>query len=805
MKKYILLLHFVFTYALLVYSQEDEKGIIAGRVYNNKNNEPVPFASVVIWGTSIGSITDIDGNFLFTGIKPGYVELRASSIGFETYISSQILVTNANKVFLDIPLTESSIQIDEVEVKASAFRRTEESPVSLRRIGIEEIEKNPGGNRDISRVIQSFPGVSSSVSFRNDVIVRGGGSSENRFYLDDVEIPTLNHFSTQGASGGPVGIINVDFIREVDFYSGAFPADRGNALSSVINFKQVDGNKEKLKTRATIGASDLALTLDGPVRENTTFVFSARRSYLQFLFSAIGLPFLPTYNDFQFKTKTILSNKNEITFIGLGALDQFALNKEANETPYQRYILGYIPVNEQWNYTFGGVYKHYRSNGYDTWVISRSYLNNVSYKYKDNIEVDSLKTLDYRSTEAENKFRYENNTRFDNGLKTNWGVNLEYAQYTNDTYNKLFIGNQPFTRNYSSDLDVIKWGLFSQASQKVLNERLTLSMGIRADANNFNKDMSNLFKQLSPRFSASYLVYKDIYLNFNTGRYYQLPPYTTLGFRDENGTLVNKENHITYIVSDHIVTGFEWLPSPNSKLSIEGFFKLYHNYPFSITDSISIASKGADFGTYGDEAVLSIAEGRSYGAELYYRNKDLWGFNLILSYTWVRSEFKDMNDDLKPLDTYIPTSWDNKHLLNITATRSFKKNWDLGFKWRFVGGAPYTPYDLFKSSLVEAWDARAQAYLDYSRFNQERLKPFHQLDVRVDKQYFFNKWSLMLYLDIQNLYNFKSDEQDIIVRTEDGSGNLLPPSGDPLRYPLEKLENEGSGTVLPTIGIMVEF
>ena len=803
--KYLLVLSLIGISIFPLVAQTGDNGVIEGRVYNDKNNEPIPFASVVIWGTSIGSITDIDGKFLFTGIKPGYVELRALSIGFETYTSSQILVTNASKVFLDIPLTESSIQLDEVEVTASAFRRTEESPVSLRRIGIEEIEKNPGGNRDISRVIQSFPGVSSSVSFRNDVIVRGGGSSENRFYLDDVEILTLNHFSTQGASGGPVGVINVDFIREVDFYSGAFPANRGDALSSVINFKQVDGNRNKLKTRATIGASDLALTLNGPLGDNTTIVFSARRSYLQFLFSAIGLPFLPNYNDFQFKTKTILSNKNEITFIGLGAIDQFKLNKGANETSYQRYILGYIPVNEQWNYTIGGVYKHFRDNGYDTYVISRSFLNNAAYKFKDNIETDSLKTFDYKSTEAENKFRYENTTLFSNGIKTNAGVNIEYAQYTNETFNKIFIGNRLFTRNYSSQLDVIKWGIFTQVSQKIQDNRLTLSLGLRADANNYDKEMMNLLKQLSPRFSASYSIVKDLYFNLNTGRYYQLPPYTTLGFRDENGILVNKENQLKYISSDHFVGGFEWLPSANSKLSIEGFYKLYHDYPFSLTDSICIASKGADFGTYGDEEVLSVGEGRSYGVELYYRNKDVLGFNLILSYTWVTSEFEVLDNNLNKLDNYIPTAWDNKHLLNITATRSFKNNWDFGFKWRFVGGAPYTPYDLDKSSLVEAWDVRAQAYPDYSRFNQERLKPFHQLDVRVDKQYFFNKWSLMLYLDIQNLYNFKSDEQDIIVRAEDGNGNLLPPSGNPPRYTLEKLENEGSGTVLPTIGIMVEF
>ena len=322
----------------------------------------------------------------FTGIKPGYVELRASSVGFKPFISSAILVTNSNQVNLEIPLEENTIGIGEVVIKASPFVKKVETPVSIRIIGIDEIEKNPGGNRDISKVIQSFPGVASTPAFRNDVIVRGGGPNENRFYIDNVEIPYLNHFSTQGASGGPIGIINVDFVQSVDFISGAFPASKGNALSSVLNFTFVDGNTDKLKYRATVGASDLGLTIDGPAGKNSTILVSARRSYLQFLFSLLGLPFLPNYTDFQFKYRVRLDDKNELTVIGLGAKDDFSLNLKANETEYQRYLLDNIPVQEQYSYTVGLVYKHFRKGGFDTWVLSRNYLNNSQYKYLGNIE-----------------------------------------------------------------------------------------------------------------------------------------------------------------------------------------------------------------------------------------------------------------------------------------------------------------------------------------------------------------------------------------------------------------------------------
>jgi len=272
-----------------------------------------------------------------------------------------------------------------------------------------------------------------------------------------------------------------------------------------------------------------------------------------------------------------------------------------------------------------------------------------------------------------------------------------------------------------------------------------------------------------------------------------------LGFRDETGVLVNKKNRITYIQSDHLVSGFDFLPNPQSKISIEGFYKWYKNYPFSVTDSIALASKGADYGTFGDEEILSKSKGRAYGLEFLYQNKNLIGLNLILSYTFVRSEFEKNNK------TFMPTAWDNKHILNITATREFKRNWDLGLKWRYVGGAPYTPFDLERSGLVSAWNAQGRAYLDYSRYNQLRSGPFHQLDIRVDKQYFFNKWSLRFYLDIQNLYNFKSQEPDKLIPAEDEYGVVLPPAGDPPRYELTKIESDGSGTILPTIGIIIEF
>jgi hypothetical protein len=773
-----------------------QKATLKGKVVDAVSNEPLPFVNIIVSGTTMGTTTDLDGNFTLTGLNPGFIRLEASFIGYRQAISPEIEVSVANASSIEIKMEEQKEQIGEVVVKASPFRKTEESPVSLRTIGIGEIEKSPGANRDISKVIQSFPGVQSTPAFRNDIIIRGGGPSESRFYLDGVEVPFINHFATQGASGGPVGILNADFIREVNYYSGAFPANRGNALSGVLEFNQIDGNADKTNVQFTLGASEIAGTVDGPIGEKTTYVVSARRSYLKFLFNILELPFLPTFNDLQFKVKTRIDKKNELTFVGLGSKDLFDLNLEIeNPDEQQEYILSQVPVNEQWSYTMGGVYKHFEKNSFQTLVVSRSHFNNSAVKYLENDDSsEENKILDYSSEEMENKIRLENTSRFGD-YKLNFGGNVDFATYKNATQTQRFYGNEIVDINYNTTLNLVKWGIFGQVSKNIFNERLTLSLGLRTDANNYSQIMNNMFQQFSPRLSASYSITYQWSANFNTGRYYQLPSYTSLGYK-ENDILVNKENNLKYISVDHLIGGFEYRPTSTVLFSLEGFLKDYKNYPFSVNDNISLANKGADFGVIGDEAVISTSNGRAYGAEFQTRINSQKG-NLNLSYTLVRSEFDDAAGN------YLPSSWDSKHLIALTGTRELKKDWRIGGRWRFVGGLPYTPWDLEKSSYVDVWNLTGGPSLDYSKLNAERYPAFHQLDVRVDKSFYLNKITAKFYIDIQNLYNFQAEQQDIIIRQQDANGNYLT-TDNGTKYVLESVDNT-TGTVLPTIGIILIF
>lgn len=766
---------------------------IKGVVIDKSTRQPLEFVNVLVVGLGIGASTDANGNFLITQVPPGIYRLQASFLGYKTELTPEYRVNHVTP-YVQIELEEENASLNEVVVTASPFQKVPESPVSLRVIGLQEIEKAPGANRDISKVVQNYPGVAfSPIGYRNDLIVRGGGPSENRFYLDGVEIPNINHFSTQGASGGPVGLIDADLIRSVKFYSGAFPADKGNALSSVLDFSLRDGDMERNSLKATLGASEVSLSSNGHIGNKISYLVSVRQSYLQALFKILGLPFLPAYTDASFKIKTRFDSHNELTLLGLGGIDRMKLNLGI-EGEDAEYMLSYLPEINQETYTVGGVYRHYSQRHVQSIVLSQSYLNNRNVKYRDNDESSEENlTLRLGSIEQETKLRMENTSSW-SVWKVKAGFDLNYSRYKSNEYRKVFT-NALREYDYHTDLSLWRWGMFASVDYAAPDKSFTASMGVRTDGNNYSDKMKELWRQLSPRLSVSYRLIEGLTLSGHVGLYYQLPSYTALGFKGEEGEYVNR--HLDYISVSQESLGLSWTPNENMELSVEGFYKLYGHMPFSLSDQIPLSCKGNDYGTIGNEALSSEAKGRSYGVELMFKWLLTQKLNLSSSLTIFKSEFKDGEQG-----SYVPSAWDNRFILNMSGTYNFPKHWSLGAKVSCIGGSPYTPYDVEKSSLVEAWNVQGRAYYDYSRYNQERLPVFGQLDVRVDKTFYLKKCMLGFYLDIQNITASKLRQPDALMST----GQIENPSA-PLseqRYVMKSIRQE-SGTLLPTLGITFEY
>lgn len=767
---------------------------LSGRVIDKATRQGIADATVRLFGIDdMVTASDSTGHFTVRSIDPGIYRLSVSCIGYSDLLSSEYIV-GPQMPIIELEMEQKATSLTELTVTGSSLRKIKESPVSLQIIGLKEIEKSPGGNRDISRIIRSYPGVSFSVGgYRNDLIVRGGAPSENRFYLDGVEIPNINHFATQGASGGAVSILNADMIREVQFYSGAFPVDKSGALSSVMDIRLRNGNADAHSFKATLGASEVSLSGTGHYKENTTYLFSLRQSYLQLLFKMLKLPFLPNFIDGQFKIKSRLTPKDEVTFIGLGAIDDMKLNKDQTGESAE-YILSYLPRIRQKTLTVGAVYKHYASHSVQAVTLGYNYLRNDNLKYNNNDESsESNKTLDMKSSEQKVTLKAENRS---NGERVTFteGAEIYYSHYYNSTFQRLYADSE-YVSNYLSRLGIVGWGTYASARYRGKNERLTLMAGLRFDGCNFSSRMSQIWRHFSPRFSASYRLTPSWSLNASVGMYHQLPAYTSLGFKSSDGTLLN--NGLSYIRVRSGDIGVEYNRNEQLVLAVEGFYKYYDQAPLSVVDQIPLACKGNDYGVVGNELLTPTAQGRSYGVEASLRWQIPQKFSFVSSLTIYKSEYRNNENS-----TYIASAWDNRFIVNVMGTYNLHRHWSVGTKISAIGGAPYTPYDVDKSSLVEAWNVSGRPYYDYSRYNQERLTTYAQMDIRVDKMYYFHKWMVGVYLDIQNITKSVYREQDVLMST--GVVQNPDAAGAQQRFVMKYIKKE-SGSLLPTIGATVGF
>lgn len=767
-------------------------GKLTGYVKDSKTGESIPGATVQLIGTQLGANTSQEGFFSIDKIPTKTYNVQVSFIGYETAIKYNVVIRSGGVPDLNFELKESSTELEDVVVIANPFEKIEETPLSIQKLSREEIATYPGGNNDIAKVVQSLPGVSGSIGgFRNDVIIRGGAPNENVYYLDGIEIPNINHFATQGSAGGPVGLLNVSFFEGVTLSTSAFGAQYDNVLSGVLQFDQRNGNARDFKTNIRVGSSETALTMEGPLfrkrnsqeDSNTSFIVSVRRSYLQLIFDLIGLPILPDYWDFQYKVTHKIDKYNELLVTGVGSVDDFRVNELDEFDADQQATQDQVPIIRQRTNTVGISWKNRFKNGsgFMTTTLSNNFLTNNFRQYTDNINQTGL-FLQNVSTETETKLRF-NYTKFLNNWTVSGGVGIQRADYENETLDRVNIFQ------YNTDLSFYKYGLFGQANRTFWDDRLSLSLGIRFDTNTFTEDGNNPFRTFSPRISGSYTfdAERKWSVNASIGRYYKIPPYTVLGFRDNGGVNVNQNTK--YIQSDHIVTGLEYLVTPSARFTLEGFYKRYDDYPVSITDGISLANLGADFSVLGNEPVASVGLGRTYGLEFLYQKKFTNNYYAIVAYTFYKSEYTAFDRN-----TFLPSAWDSRHLLTLTGGYKFGNNWELSSRMRYLGRTPFAPID--QAATLANYPAIIR---DYSQFGSARLDTFNQLDVRIDKKWNFQNWTLDIFLEIENILGAQTPQEPTFGLSRDAQGNEIAPRS------LIEIMNIDNSNVLPSIGVVIDF
>ncbi len=763
MKYTLHLLFLVFLFVSRLGAQN--AGSIRGSVLDAVTKEPLVGANVIIIGSSYGAASNLDGVFNIQGVPPGVYSVRATVIGHKPQVSSDVEVAPGRETRLNFGLQPAVIDLEEVVVEADWFRENADAQVSAQTLSYEEIRRAPGGLEDVIRAVSVLPGVVQASAGRNDLIVRGGAPSENLYVVDNLEIPNINHFGTQGATGGPLSFINLDFVEDVTFATGGFGSRYGDKLSSVMNIQLRDGRRDRLGGKLTVSASQFGLNGEGPIGESGSYLFSARRSYLDFIFKAAGFGFVPEYWDFIAKTTVAIDRDNEFSFLGIGALDNVRF---FNDTEDQRFSNSRILGNSQNQYFTSFSWKRLLSGGFLTFSLGRTY---VEYNF---LQSDSLLAPVFRSDskEGETSLRADGVFLLDRETELSFGGLGKLARVHGDfaltpTADAIQTGPalQPLANLW--DTTAFKGAMYAQVARTFFT-RLRVTLGGRFDYFNLIDEPVAIAPRLSMRYELTNLTT----LTLSGGRYHQAPSYIWLVSNPANAAL-------KHVRVDQAVMGVEHLLRSDFKVRVEGYVKDYADYPASsVRPWLVLANTGAGFGgaedgfsAFGLEQLVSEGVGMSSGVELLLQKRmsevPVYG---ILSLSYNNTEYTAL-DGVSRAGLY-----DQRIIFNLSGGYRFDANWEASLKFRYGTGTPYTPFDASGEQLFA------------TDFNTSRLPDFHSLDVRVDRRWFFSGWNLIAYIDIQNVYNRKNSQ----AYRWDPRNNVVERTG-------------GSIGVLPTIGVSAEF
>jgi hypothetical protein len=737
-------------------------GDIYGKVVDLTTKKPLPFANVVVVGTTLGAATAENGTYKISGIPVNTYQIKASVIGYNSQTITDITVQTAKPTEVNFALTTQAIEINGVTVTSDYFRNDPLEVNSIRNFSYEEIRRSPGGFEDVVRALSILPGVAQADAGRNDLVVRGGAPSENLYLVDGIEVPNINHFGTQGATGGPLSFINLDFVKETSFSTGGFPVLYGDKLSSVLKIDLRNGRSDRIGGKATISASQFGLDVEGPImNENSTFVFSARRSYLDFIFKAAGFSFVPEYYDVLTKADFKVDNENSFSFLFLSAFDNV---KYFNDDEDKRYDNSRILGSDQIQYVTGISWRRLFDNGYYNLSLSRNY---TDFDTRQN-DIFLNPIFKNKSKEEENNLRLDVVQKLSSNIEINYGGTVKFIEFDADILFPTFItsfGDSLPIASLNKKDKFFKGGSYLNFNFHLF-KRIITNVGVRFDY----FDAINTQAYLSPRFSASYMLTPITNLNFSTGVYYQAPSYIWLIADETNKNLKD-------VKVNQYILGIDHRLNPDALLKVEAFYKDYSNYPTSlIRPYLVLANTGAgfagsddNFSSFGLEPLVSKGFGKSRGVELSIQKKlSETPYYGILSLTYSKTNFT-------PLDGIErPGSYDQNWIFNLSGGYKIDKSWEVSTRFRFASGRPYTPY-------------LSNGTQEVSEYNSRRLKSIHSLDLRVDKRWFFSNWTLITYFDIQNIYNQKN-----------ASG---------IRWDSKemKVDETSSIGVLPSIGVSAEF
>jgi hypothetical protein len=711
--------------------EKQRLGSLRGSVVDAETGAPIIGASVLIVGTSRGASADSAGQFKILNVPVGTYAVRISSVGHEPSTRTDVIVRAGRATFLDAELEVRLTEVQGVSVGAGYFNDSPTEPTSSTRFSAEEVRRAPGSAGDVSRIMFSLPSVAKVNDQVNNLIVRGGNPTENSFYVDNIEIPNINHYPLFGTSGGPISLVNTDFVKNVDFSAGGFSAAYGDRLSSVMALSFREGDREKTDLQADFNFAGIGLVAEGPiVNHRGSWLVSARRSYLDLLVDAIGVGVVPKYSDYQGKFVYDLSPRSRISILGILGVDYINFDRqsaidEGNIT--DGWSDGYeYAVGANWRYLWG-------KNGYSNTSVSHL-ATRVKANYFETSTGNEL--VNQNNLDGSTQLRNVNFFRLNDHNEVEFGTDLKYEADNFDYYASAYtnyIGDSIPPLIINDEINSPKVGGFVNYIVRP-SERFSVTLGTRFDYFDYTGNSS-----LSPRLAMSYNLSSGDRLNAAFGMYSQTVPIVLLSQQKSNRDLQDLQAY-------HYILGYEHMLNENTRLRVETYYKWYKNFPMNIDQPELFIIDEVVYGNYFfyQPNLRDDGKARSYGVEATVQKKLKQGIYGLLSGAWFRSQYKDLNG------TWRNRAFDNRVILSAEGGYKPNNKWEFSLRWIFAGGAPYTPLDLDASQAIN------RSVYDETRVNEVRYPDYHSLNLRADRRFNFANSNMIVFFSVWNAYNRKN-------------------------------------------------
>ena len=737
-------------------SREQKASAISGAVRDAETTAPLSGANVLVVGTSLGAVTDSLGKFTLQGVQLGNQLLKISYTGYESALIPDVVVRSGRTSVILAGLRMKTIELESLTVEGSEFRETAEEPVSTVGFSNEEIRRAPGSAGDVSRIFSVLPSIAKVNDQVNGLVVRGGNPAENGFYIDNMEIPNINHYPQQGSSSGPIGLLNVDFLQDVNFSAGGFSAAYGDRLSSVMDIRFREGNRREFDSQLDMNMAGLGLVGEGPLAGGKgSWLFSARKSYLDLLVDAIGTGVAPQYSDYQGKAVIDLSSRQRLEFLGVAGIDHINFDKKTSLDDGKNFygradnVENMVGVNWSWRG---------ESNWHSETSFSRMYT-----RYKDRFSAtddDSL-GVDDRSSEASLTLRNVTYYRLAGGDGFKFGFEEKHIDNNYDSYFKDYrdqYGNLVPALTVNRPVNTDRLGAFFIYNWNPV-PRLELNLGGRADHFTYNGN-----SHFSPRISFTVKLSEKTALNGSAGTYYQNLPLAILSQNRDFKELRDLE-------SVHFILGISRLVSENTRLTVEAYDKEYRHFPLDPTKpGLFPADEGASH-----ERLVDSGRAFTRGIEVVLQKKLAVDFYGLVSGSVYQSRYQGYDG------IWRDRIYGNRYLFSLEGGRIFSQKWESSLRWVFAGGRPYTPFDLTATRALDT------GIYDLSRINGKRHPAYHSLNFRVDRRFNFRDSNLVLYWDLWNVYNRKNIASYYWNEVEN------------------KVDRENQWSLLPVFGLEWEF